>query len=253
MSRKELKRIYYINFGVPSISYSKAMIEYYLSCGANCFQLDLPTRHPNQEIENDYIMKRMKTALMNCADFTQYLDTIRYLKKENPKMDIEMTIYEDTLEEIGVERFIAFCKEAGIDCLSLIEGKLKNNLMKKLRESGIKLLHPMIADAKEEEVNRVLKYREPVILLLESGVTTKTQFDLKTIANTVSILHAKGNTEPVFATMGIKTPEKVKELQACGVEGVYIGSVLMQLWEDKEMLKKKIIEFEGMGKGGDCS
>ena len=68
-------------------------------------EVDFPSRNPY--LESDYIAGRMKKALEACDDYEKYMDSIVAIQKRLPDVKILVLAYENTVEEIGVDRFIA--------------------------------------------------------------------------------------------------------------------------------------------------
>ena len=69
-------------------------------------EVDFPSRNPY--LESDYIAGRMKKALEACDDYEKYMDSIVAIQKRLPDVKILVLAYENTVEEIGVDRFIDF-------------------------------------------------------------------------------------------------------------------------------------------------
>lgn len=243
---KEFSLIYYLNFGFPSLEASQDMVRYYATCGAQNLQLDLPTRHPDPTMENEFIMDRIARALEACGDYQRYLEAILQVKRELPRLQIEMTVYEETVAEVGGAVFTDFCKKAGITRVSWIPRRegADPSLPEMLRAGGLKLLHPVLFHLPQERVEEAVTRHEPVVLMLEGGGGEPYRPGCETLPGALRFLREQGVEGPICVTMGIRSPERVREVLEQGADGAYVGSRLIQAWEDRDELKRLIQEFE---------
>ena len=248
MMAKEFRLIYYITFGVPSIAASQQMMRFYANCGAKYLQLDLPCRNPDPTIEKEYVINRMQQALAACDDFQLYLDAIAQVKAEYPQLEIEMTLYEDTVAELGADALVAFAEKVGMTRLSWITSRTAPDaaLLQKLRDAGLQILHPVLFHLPQQEIDAAVEAAEPVILMLEGGEgnSEPPRKGCETVPQALQYLRSCGVQGPICATMGIRTPQRAAELRCQGADGAYIGSVLMKVWDQPEELARLIREFE---------
>lgn len=248
MAKNAFRLIYYITFGVPSIAASQEMMRFYARCGAKYLQLDLPCREPDPTIEKEYVINRMKQALAACDDFQLYLDAIAQVKCEYPRLDIEMTLYEDTVAELGADALIAFAKKVGMTRMSWIPSRTNPDaaLLQKLREAGLLILHPILFHLPQQEIDDAVQAAEPVILMLEGGEgnSEPPREGCETVPQALAYLRACGVKGPICVTMGIRTPQRAAELRELGADGAYVGSALMKVWDDPAELSRLLGEFE---------
>lgn len=248
MAEKDFHLIYYITFGVPSIAASQEMMRFYARCGARYLQLDLPCRNPDPTIEKEYVINRMQQALAACDDFQLYLDAIAEVKAELPQLEIEMTLYEDTVAELGAEALIAFANEVGMTRLSWITSRTNPDaaLLQKLRDARLQILHPVLFHLPQQEIEDAVRAAEPVILMLEGGEgnSEPPRKGYETVPQALAYLRECGAEGPICVTMGIRTPQRVAQLREQGADGAYIGSVLMKVWDNPAELSRLIGEFE---------
>lgn len=240
--------IYYINFGAPSIAASQEMMRFYARCGANNLQLDLPSREPDPAMENTFVMNRMQQALTACDNLQLYLNAIAAVKREIPELNVEMTVYEDTVAQVGVEAFIDFCCVADVKRLSWIPKRNNpdSTLVKALRDAGLLILHPMLFHIPQEELEDAVKRKEPVILMLEDGSNEALRPGCEHLSGALNFLKRQGVVDPIYVTMGIRSPERAQEVKQMGAHGAYVGSVLMKAWDNPGKLECLIRAFEAV-------
>ena len=104
--------ICYLSNGYPTIEASYKIAHEYADAGCKMMEVDFPSRNPY--LESDFLKARMGKALEACDDYDKYMESIIRLKKEFPEIKMLVLAYENTVLEIGTEKFINFCLENGI-------------------------------------------------------------------------------------------------------------------------------------------
>ncbi len=51
---------------------------------------------------------------------------------------------------------------------------------------------------------------------------------------------------PIYPVSGISTREQLQEIKEAGADGAYIGTALMELWDDEESLWAKLDSFRSL-------
>ena len=52
----------------------------------------------------------------------------------------------------------------------------------------------------------------------------------------------------LFRSTGIKTPEELQQVRDAGADGAYIGSIMMELWDNEPELWKLLDAFQAVAK-----
>ena len=121
---------------ISTIEASYNMAVEYADAGCRMMEVDFPSRNPY--LESDYIAGRMKKALEACDDYEKYMDSIVAIQKRLPDVKILVLAYENTVEEIGVDRFIEFCLTNNLKDILLVG--LKDDIIKnKIIAAGLQV------------------------------------------------------------------------------------------------------------------
>ena len=99
--------ILYLSNGYPTLEASLQMAKEYADAGCGMIEIDFPSHDPY--LESQLIKDRMAKALEECGDYDKYMEEIVQVKKDLPDMKLLVLAYENTVKEIGVEKFINFC------------------------------------------------------------------------------------------------------------------------------------------------
>lgn len=241
MTQKSFETIYYLNVGAPSLYPTLSVAKCYAAARCRHLQMDLPSRDPY--LEHEQIKARMAESLVACNDLAAYLDALGEMRDALPEVRLEMTVYQDTLEEIGIAPFLAFCDRMKVSYLSLLpkQGGDATKLSKRLRAAGVKLLQAIPFDLPADAVATAVAEGRPVQLMTHSDKPPRE--GCETLEKAIAWLRGQGAQE-IYVTMGIRTPQRLAEVRQAGADGAYIGSCLMDAWGDERELSRRIAAFE---------
>ena len=128
--------ICYLSNGYPTLEHSYEMAIEYADAGCGMIEIDFPSRDPY--LEGDYIAGRMAKALEICDDYDKYMDSIIAVQKRLPDVQLLVLAYENTVEEIGADKFIRFCLDNNLKDILLVG--LKDNVIKdRFMEAGLRV------------------------------------------------------------------------------------------------------------------
>lgn len=101
-----MKLVCRLYLGHPTIEQSAKTAEYYVAGGCDIIEIVVPARNPFMETDN--IAQKMAETLSVCDNYFDYLDTVTETRRFMPHVPVIITIYENTIKEIGVKRFVDF-------------------------------------------------------------------------------------------------------------------------------------------------
>ena len=128
--------ILYLSNGYPTMESSIQMAREYVDAGCRIIEVDFPSRDPY--LESDLIKSRMAKALEKCDDYDAYMEEILTIKRQNPHTKLLLLAYENTILEIGVDKYIRYCKDNGFEDLLLV-GLSGNEVKQKIIDAGLRV------------------------------------------------------------------------------------------------------------------
>lgn len=212
----------YLNFGYPTIADGLRDAEIYYQNGCRALQLDIPSRDPY--LEHDFIQERMRICLEHEPDYQKYFDAIIEFHHQHPDVALYFMLYENTVEELGVDRIVQFCKKAGICSASYVGSN--EQIRNSFEAQGVGLCCYVQFHLPEDEIAFARKSNGPVLLQAKS--VGKIGHNCSSFAEGLQYLRTAGITGRIYASVGIKTPEDIVTVRRAGADGAFIGSVLMQ-------------------------
>ena len=202
--------------------------------------MDFPSKNPF--LESDYISERMKQALNQCDDYSMYMESILRIKKNLPEIKLLILLYEDTLKEIGLEKFIHFCKEN--ELLDILLVGLKNdNCKNQLIQSGLKVSCYVQFHLPKEEVESAMESNGFVYLQAKPYPHQTLHKEYSTLKDCIHYLRQSGIHRPIYCGVGVHRPEDAAMVREAGADAAFVGSAILKLQNDIPTMKKTIQKF----------
>ena len=235
--------ICYLSNGYPTIEASYNMAVEYADAGCRMMEVDFPSRNPY--LESDYNAGRMKKALEACDDYEKYMDSIVAIQKRLPDVKILVLAYENTVEEIGVDRFIEFCLTNNLKDILLVG--LKDDIIKnKIIAAGLQVSCYVQFHLPKEEVEMAKQSNGFVYLQAKPYDTQQKNEEYPTLKDCVEYLRSCGIERPIYCGVGVHAPEDVRLVREAGGDAAFVGSTILKLHENIPAMKEKIREFKAM-------
>ncbi len=238
-----MKLICYLSNGYPTIESSIEMAKIYAEAGCDVIEVDFPSYDPY--LEGEFIAGRMKEALSNCDDYEKYMDGIIKIKQENPNIQILLLAYGNTIERIGIEKFINFCLENELRDLIFVGDN--NELLAKLIENELKISCYVQFHMPEEEIEAA-KESNGFVYLQAKPMTDNINEKYPTLKDCINHLKDLGIDRQIYCGVGIRDAEDIKMAKTAGADGVFVGSTILKLHNDISKLKATIAELKNATK-----
>lgn len=233
--------ILYLSNGYPTLEASLQMAKEYVDAGCGMIEIDFPSRDPF--LESQLIKDRMAKALEECGDYDAYMAEIIQVKKDLPNVKLLVLAYENTIQEIGTEKFIRFCLDNDFKDVLLV-GLSSNVIKDQIIAAGLRVSCYVQFQMLEEEIE--LAKASNGFVYLQAKVTPGQGFvnpKYPTLKDCVQGLRDAGIDRPIYCGVGVHAPEDVKMVKEAGGDAAFVGSTILKLQEDIPAMKAKIKEF----------
>ena len=230
--------ICYLSNGYPTIESSYEMAIEYADAGCTMIEIDFPSRDPY--LEGEYIAGRMAKALEACDDYDKYMESMVAVKKRLPDIRLLVLAYENTVEEIGTERFISFCLENDFKDILLV-GLKDNRIKDQIIAAGLRVSCYVQYQMLPEEIEMAKQSNGFVYMQAKPTKEVNPQYpDLKAC---IAHLRACGIERPIYCGVGVHAPEDVRMVKEAGGDAAFVGSTILKLHEDIPAMKEMIRKF----------
>ncbi len=236
-----MKTIGYLTLGYPDLETSLRMAEAYVEGGCEGLEIGMPTENPFMEGKN--IADKMKAAIALSADFDQYFSALENFAQKHPQVQIFPIFYKELFLRLGYERIIAFCEKCGITKVLSVDLD-QEPVKEKLAEHRIYFVSFAGFEANEEDMQKAIANRAFVYMAAVKRPTDILKPGLETMKDILAYMRKRGVTSPIYCGGGVRTPEDVRNLRLSGADGFFLGSSLMDYYNDLDALKEEIRKFK---------
>lgn len=219
----------FITCGDPDLETTGKIVRAAVANGADLIELGIPFSDPTAE--GPVIQGGNIRALAGGVTTDQIFDLVRDLRRDVTIPLVFMT-YANVVFSYGAEKFIATCREIGIDGLILpdLPFEEKEEFQPLCTRYDVDLIS-LIAPTSHQRIAKIAKEASGFLYIVSSlgvtGVRSEITTDLESM---VSIVRENTNL-PCAIGFGISTPEQAKHMSAYA-DGVIVGSAIIKLIEE---------------------
>jgi len=216
----------FITAGDPDYASSLEILKGLPEAGADVIELGMPFTDPMAD--GPAIQLANIRALSNKQDLAKTLQMVREFRQSNQTTPIVLMGYFNPIHKMGVERFIAEAKEAGVDGLIVVDLPPEHNedLCDPAQAAGIDFIRLTTPTTDDARLPVVLNNSSGFVYYVSvAGVTGAGSATLEHVEQAVARL--KRHTDlPVAIGFGIRTPEQAAAIARLA-DGVVVGSALI--------------------------
>ncbi len=220
--------IAFITCGDPDLGTTAAAVRAAVENGADLIELGIPFSDPTAE--GPVIQGANLRALKGGVTTDKIFAFVRELRQDVTVPLVFMT-YANVVFSYGAERFLAACRDVGIDGLILpdLPFEEKGEFLPVCRACGVDLIS-LIAPTSKDRIAMIAKEAEGFLYIVSSlgvtGARSEIQTDLASIVKVV-----RQNTDiPCAIGFGISTPEQAGRMASLA-DGVIVGSAIVKRLE----------------------
>jgi tryptophan synthase alpha chain len=225
--KKRKALIPYITAGDPHPSLTVPLMRGLVEAGADIIELGVPFSDPMAD--GPVIQRAGERALKHGVGLPLVLELVEKFRKTEQTTPIVLMGYANPVEAMGVQRFVAEAKRAGVDGVIVVdyppeECEEFSTLAKKNGIDPVFLLAPTSTDRRIQEVGRVGSGYLYYVSL--RGVTGAANIDLSDVAARIPKIRAATKL-PIGVGFGIRDAESAVRV-AQTADAVVIGSRIIQ-------------------------
>ncbi|MBM3384863.1 MAG: tryptophan synthase subunit alpha [Betaproteobacteria bacterium] len=217
----------FLTAGDPLPASTVPLLHALVEAGSDILEIGVPFSDPMAD--GPAIQRSSERALKNGVGLADVLKMVRQFRREDAKTPVVLMGYANPIEAMGVEKFVAAAKSAGVDGVIVVDYPPEEcgpfaDLCGRAHIDCIFLLAPTSTDARIREVARAgTGYLYYVSL---KGVTGVKSADIAEIAAQLPRLRAASDL-PIGVGFGIKDAESARAI-ARVADAVIIGTRIVQ-------------------------
>lgn len=235
--------VYYFTLACPTIERTLDMVDRYVEkSGIRGIQIDMPSSDPYGE--TDLVKKMMADALTTYnGNYDVFMDAIRSIRKKHPDLEIHVVVYPDVVDVIGIEKFTDFCKEINAFTVRIAGTDTFSDYISYLDKNGLPTSDYINYSRPDTDIERC-KNTTGIIHMRTRRKTEAVNSELQTWRQRLDYVRGKGVTARIFATADMTTAQDLITAREAGADGVYVGNVLMRLWDNEAALWPLLAEMQ---------
>lgn len=220
--------IAFITCGDPDLATTEESVKEAVRNGADLIELGIPFSDPTAE--GPVIQGANIRALKGGVTTDKIFDFVRELRKEVTVPMVFMT-YANVVFSYGSEKFIAICKEIGMDGLILpdVPFEEKEEFQSICDRYDIDFIS-LIAPTSENRIAMIAKEAKGFLYIVSSLGVTGTRTEIKTDLSSIMEVVRRNTDVPCAIGLGIFTPEQAKKMAGLS-DGAIVGSAIIKILE----------------------
>ena len=218
----------FITCGDPDLETTAAAVRAAVENGADLIELGIPFSDPTAE--GPVIQGANLRALKGGVTTDRIFGLVRDLRRDVTVPLVFMT-YANVVFSYGTERFLAACREVGVDGLILpdVPFEEREEFLPFCKRYGVDLIS-LIAPTSAHRIAKIAREAEGFLYIVSSLGVTGTRSEITTdLAAMVEVVR-QNTAIPCAVGFGISTPEQAKRMAEVS-DGAIVGSAIVKLLE----------------------
>ena len=216
----------FITCGDPDLETTAAAVRAAAENGADLIELGIPFSDPTAE--GPVIQGANLRALKGGVTTDLIFALVRELRRD-VKVPLVFMTYANVVFSYGSERFLSTCQEVGIDGLILpdVPYEEKEEFLPFCKQYGVDLIS-LVAPTSENRIAMIAREAEGFLYVVSSLGVTGTREEIKTDLGSIMEVVRQNTPIPAAIGFGISTPQQAKKMSELA-DGVIVGSAIIKL------------------------
>ncbi len=216
----------FVTCGDPDLETTAAIVRAMAENGADLIELGIPFSDPTAE--GPVIQGANIRALAGGVTTDKVFDLVREVRRDVTVPMVFMT-YANVVYSYGAEKFIATCKDVGIQGLILpdIPFEEKEEFLDLCHTYGVDLVS-LVAPTSADRIAMIAREAEGFLYIVSSLGVTGTRTEISTDLDSIVKVVRENTDTPCAIGFGISTPEQCAKMGAIA-DGAIVGSAIVKL------------------------
>ena len=216
----------FVTCGYPDLETTAAIVRAMAANGADLIELGIPFSDPTAE--GPVIQGANIRALAGGVTTDKVFDLVREVRRDVTVPMVFMT-YANVVYSYGAEKFIATCKDVGIQGLILpdIPFEEKEEFLDLCHTYGVDLVS-LVAPTSADRIAMIAREAEGFLYIVSSLGVTGTRTEISTDLDSIVKVVRENTDTPCAIGFGISTPEQCAKMGAIA-DGAIVGSAIVKL------------------------
>ena len=221
----------YITAGDPHPSLTVPLMRALVEAGADIIELGVPFSDPMAD--GPVVQRAGERALKHGVGLSSVLSMVKEFRKSDGATPIVLMGYANPIEAMGVDKFVAAAKDAGVDGVIVVDYPPEEceQFAARARQAGMDPIFLLAPTSTEQRIQEVARVGSGYLYYVSlRGVTGAGHIDLADVAAHIPKIRAATQL-PIGVGFGIRDAESARRV-AQTADAVVIGSRIIQEIED---------------------
>jgi tryptophan synthase alpha chain len=217
----------YITAGDPTPALTVPLMRALVESGADILELGVPFSDPMAD--GPVVQRSGERALRQGVSLADVLGLVRDFRHQNSQTPLVLMGYANPIEAMGVEKFVAAAKDAGVDGVIVVDYPPEEceQFAARAKQAGIDPIFLLAPTSTEERIQEVARVGSGYLYYVSlRGVTGAGNIDLADVAAQIPRIRAATRL-PIGVGFGIRDAESARRV-AQAADAVVIGSRVIQ-------------------------
>lgn len=218
----------FIMGGDPDVDRFRALLNDLPAAGADVIEIGMPFSDPMAD--GPIIQAAGRRALREGTTLRDIFFSVKAFRQENQHTPIILMGYYNPVYRYGVEKFCTHAVEAGVDGMILVDlpPEEEREFKPQAAAAGLALTRLVAPTSLDTRLPMLMHAAEGFVYYISvTGITGAARAEAGQLREDVEHLRRHTNL-PIAVGFGIKTPYQAREVADCGVDGVVVGSALVE-------------------------
>ncbi len=235
--------IAFITAGDPNLEITKQLILRLPAAGVDILELGAPFSDPLAD--GLTIQRASERALSQGVSLTKILDLLKRMKNE-VRVPLVLLSYYNPIYKLGIKKFAKLASDAEVAGLIIPDLPLEESkeLKKEMNKQGIDIIFLIAPTSTEKRIKAICKQSQGFIYYVSrtgiTGVRKEMPKDIKENVHKIKDFSSK----PVVVGFGISNPGQISRIKNMNVDGVVVGSAIVNVIEKNLRNKDLVREVE---------
>jgi tryptophan synthase alpha chain len=221
----------YICAGDPDYKTSLSILKNLPQAGADIIELGIPFLDPAGD--GPIIENASRRAINNGMNLRKTLNMVNEFRQFDNKTPIVLMGYFNPILKYGIDKIFLDAKKAGVDGFLIVDLPFEeeNEIIQYIKQADIDLIQLIAPTTNKERATKIVKNASGFLYLISIlGITgtkdANPQHNIENVQKLRSI-----SKLPIAIGFGIKTPEIAAKFCQLDIDGVVVGSTIVEIVE----------------------
>ncbi len=242
-AKKHCAFVAYICAGDPTYETSLEVLKAMPAAGVDIIELGVPFLDPSGD--GPIIENAAKRAIANGMSLKKTLEMAQEFRKVNEKTPLILMSYFNPILKYGLNKIFLDAEKSGIDGILIVDLPLEEEaeIAEEIARTKLDLIKLIAPTTSQNRAKEIAKNSGGFLYLISMlGITGTASAEVLENKKNLEKLRQISNL-PIVVGFGIKTSDQAQEFSKIGVDGVVVGSTIVQEIAERFLEKKSCSEI----------